>query len=188
MPAKKWFGPRVYCPRCEHRCDVQVTPAIQEWGADGAVSCRDLECGYSATVGVFYGEEWQRWERSTQFKRNPVPLAEGQTRETLVLACPKCQGLARVRTSLNESPFLRLLYIFCESCDFRGKAYLQHLELLRMPSGEILREIPLHPRLKRAYQDEYGYDPERWRKHDYDGTRTRNARLAGAARAGHWNC
>ncbi len=184
----KPVGARVYCPRCGTSCDVQVSETVQSWGADGAVACRDMECGYSATVGVLYGINFQRWQTSNQFERLPVTLAQGETRDHLPIVCPQCQKNAGIRSSLRESAFLKSLYFYCESCEFRGKAYVQHLKLLQTTSADIMRVIPLHPRLRQACLNELGFDLERWRKYQYDGTRTRNARLAGTARAGHWNC
>lgn len=178
----KPVGPRVFCPRCKSRCWVQVTKLVHEWQADGVAICSDLECGYSATVGLFYEVPG---EKPLRTERRPVTIEDNETRKDLELQCPQCQGPGRIRTSGDESPFLRFLYIFCDSCDFKGKAYVAHLELLNKPSGAVMQDLPLHPRLREAYQREFGHDPDGWRNYGNDGTRKRNARLAGVARAGH---
>jgi len=178
------FGPRVYCPRCNTNCLIQADPIVHEWQADGVAVCKNLMCGYTATVGVFYRIPGRGQPR---VERRPVELKEGELRAYLELQCPECQGLARVRTSMDKSPFLKILYIYCECCEFKGQAFVEHLELLHRPSGEIMRDIPLHPRLRQAYITEFGYDPDAWRYYDNDGTRKNNALRAGAASAGHRN-
>jgi len=176
------FGPRVSCPRCNTTCLIQADPLVHEWQADGVAVCKNLMCGYTATVGVFYQIHGRG---QPHVERRPVDLKEGELRAYLELQCPECQSPARVRTSWNKSPFLKLLYIYCECCTFKGKAFIEHLELLHRPSGEIMRDIPLHPRLREAYIKEFGYDPDAWRHYDNDGTRKNNALRTGAARAGH---
>jgi phage FluMu protein Com len=177
------FGPRLYCPLCKTICLIQAGPIVHEWQADGAAICKNAMCGYTATVGVFYRIPGRGQPR---VERRPVELKEGELRAYLELQCPECQGTARVRTSTNKSPFLKLLYIYCECCEFKGQAFVEHLEILHRPmKGELMRDLPLHPRLRQAYINEFGYDPDAWRYYDNDGTRKNNALRTGAASAGH---
>lgn len=176
-------GPRVFCPRCNSRCIIQAGPIVHEWQADGVAVCTDLSCGYTATVGVFYRIPGRGKSR---VERRPVELKEGETRGFLELQCPFCQGVVDIRSSQKESPFLRAIYLECINCGEQSKAFVEHLEILHRPmKGEIMRDLPLHPRLREAYIIEFGYDPDAWRDYQNDGTTKNNALRAGAASAGH---
>ncbi len=182
MPGKNFIGPRLFCALCRTRCLIQVDPIVHEWNADGVVICQDLSCGYKATVAVNYRLGTGAQMRS---ERQPVTLAKGEFRDRLALHCPECQATPDIRSSNDRSPLVRMVYFTCGQCGYRGRADVCHLELLSIPGKGIFTGIPMHPELRAAWIAELGIDPERWRKHEYDGTKTRNARLAGAARAGH---
>lgn len=144
------------CPACEESCSIQSSRSIQERGWDGLVQCRNLECGYRGAVQVSYGPVHEAL--------NPRAQAEGQAKlkpgvrnSFLRILCPHCEGVCRVRTSVQMIRAQRQLYVFCQDedhCGYRGVVFITHTDRLSLDPEGNLREIPLSPEVREQCQQE----------------------------------
>lgn len=144
------------CPACEEACSIQSSRSIQERGWDGLVQCRNIECGYRGAVQVSYGPVHQA--------KNPRAQAEGQAKlkpgvrnSFLRILCPHCEGVCRVRTSVQMIRAQRQLYVFCQDddhCGYRGVVFITHTDRLSLDPEGNLREIPLSPDVREQCQFE----------------------------------
>lgn len=167
MSRKSNVGIYVPCPICRTRCRVWEGRSDELADADAIVQCADLECGYTAKIRVSYDTQTP-WAK--RFDRRPDEQHKTEISKQASLFCPQCGDPARTRTSAPKSPFLRTLYIYCTTCGYKGKALLEHLELLTMPRGYWVTEIPLSDALVDGYKSELGVDLEARRRKRDDGT------------------
>jgi predicted RNA-binding Zn-ribbon protein involved in translation (DUF1610 family) len=144
------------CPSCGEACSIQSSRSIQERGSDALVQCRNLECGYRGSVQVSYGPVLEA-RHPTMPEEGHQKLQPGIRNSFLRILCPHCQGVCRVRTSVQMIRAQRQLYVFCQDadhCGYRGVVFITHTDRLSLDPDGGLREIPLSPEVREQCQQE----------------------------------
>ena len=144
------------CPSCGEACSIQSSRSIQERGSDALVQCRNIECGYRGSVQVSYGPVLEA-KRPAMPEEGHQKLQPGVRNSFLRILCPHCQGVCRVRTSVQMIRAQRQLYVFCQDadhCGYRGVVFITHTDRLSLDPDGGLREIPLSPEVREQCQQE----------------------------------